>query len=312
MRWRDSLIQTLNIMREEIGQVLLSWRFFILTILTIGFFMFSVFVNWNYPQKLTTDYGIIRALTGAYGIEEVVDYVSHYYLVQLSELLSGRLLLGIFSVTYMGFGLGMFIIMLVALQTCDNISGDRAQGTLLLFFSKPIRRSKLVLARFATFAVSAFILVLALHVIPMLLFASYILVPSGALLQGFSASFGLIIGGTLVLTAFLLAVASVTYLFSSLTDSSLLACLGSLLVTIIPSYVTAYIGTGWTRIDLEGCLFSAYSYAINYNSSSVSPWPSRGIGLNLPQPWMATLILLSFVAVPLLLACLITEFREFK
>lgn len=300
MKWKASLTQTLNIMREEVGQVLSSWGFFFLTIVTVGFFTFQVFSNFNYPQRLTTDFGLIKALIGSYGGSEVVAFISRYCVLQLGELLSRQLLFLTFSIS---FGPGIFVIILVALQTCDNISGDRAQGTLLLYFSKPIRRSKLILARFFSFAVLSFVLVFVLHVIPLLLFVFYILIPSGVLFPSFFDLFRLILGGTFVLTAFILAVGSITYFFSSLIDNSLLACLASLIVTIIPSYVMTYTSSlNWSRIDLEGSLFSIYTHVINSENSL----------LNLPPPWVATIILLSLVVIPLGVACIITERKEFR
>jgi len=312
VNWKGATIQTLNIMREEIGKILTSWSFFILALFTIGFFMFSVL--GKYPQMFSTDYGVIKAMIGANALSEAVEFISRYSVLQLTEILGSQLLF-LFSITLLGFNVGVFIVMLVALQTCDNIASDRLQGTLLLYFSKPIRRSKLVLARFASFAVTSFILIFAIHVIPLLLISLYVLIPNGVFLECFSNLFVLILGGALVLTSFLLAVGAITYLFSSLTKNSLLACLGALMVTIIPSYITAYaLGSEWTRIDLEGSLYSLYTSVINYDVSS-RIFPSRLVPttwFNFPQPEIAALILLFFIIAPLLLACIATEFREFQ
>ena len=311
MNWRTSISQTINLVRVEIGKVLTSWSFFVLTLFTTGFFMGFLFSE--YPQRFSTDYGIIRVLIGSKTSDEIIKFLSYYSMLQLRELLSSQLVLRLFSMTYMGFNGGIFGILLVILQTCGNIARDRAQGMLLLYFSKPILRSKLLMVRFASFVIPLFILVFALHTIPLMLLASYALIPNGILLECLPGLFSLVFIGTLILTAFLLAIGSITYLFSSLTDNPSLALLGSLLVTFVPTYIGAYTtDPGRSRMDLEACLLSLYTHVMKFTPEKHTFRIMPITWYNFPQPGMAAIMLLSAIILPLLLACIIVEIREFK
>lgn len=66
---------------------------------------------------------------------------------------------------FMGNGINMFIPLLVLIVSIDLISGERADGTIKLLLSRPIRRWKILLAKYVTLLLFSSLIVLLVGIV---------------------------------------------------------------------------------------------------------------------------------------------------
>lgn len=214
-----------------------------------------------------------------------------------------------------GYWLNIPIVIVTAIYTSEFIAGERAKGSFDLFATKPILRSFLVISKMIAFAIISY---LVSFIVYLMLFLTISLAFFGFTYDALVAiylAFDLIHIYILVTWMFVLTVASITILFSSLTKRPLFATFGTL------AYFMGYgIGVSLISTFVPGTLGSMLSEQLSYiNVQTVSQvilsyWLTgkitRVFQLTTIDPNLAIAFFFALLIVPFISALLIIETKD--
>lgn len=193
---------------------------------------------------------------------------------------------------------GMAVTLVAIIHAGDFIAGEQSRGTLLLLSSKPIRRWEILLAKYLSF-LAAFIPLLFLS-----LLSIYYVIPALGLGWVPSKTF---LGYFSLMLAMGTVYASISTLFSSMTNDKLKAILGALIFMMIWftfDFIMVYLPD--KTADFLG------TFSVSYHANTISNYISGG-GATLRMMHVAvdnsfqtfirsSVILTLFTVVPLLAA----------
>lgn len=225
--------------------------------------------------------------------------------------------------------LNLPIIAIVTLLTCGFIAAEREKGTLPVYVSKPVYRTQLVLSKFFAFAIVSLALTALTYSLAYFAYAATLLGPLSLFLffTGVAETINLLLILIIFTWLFILAVGSITILFSSLIDRSIIAGVASLIVllllSILPNMLTVFGGAGLSSylkfFDIPGLASQLIDYHslgfFNYyqnlwNIITMLGFFSEFIISRMVDPNAALAIIILLTVAPLIAACIITENRE--
>ncbi len=321
-----ALSQTAFMVVEEIKSLYKTRAFVIFSILMflpMQLILIS-YATTQYPQLLAE---VEKAyfLNGIFengAIDTFRDLFSSAMGVQTAQ--RGVIGLTIGATTYY---LNIPIIAIVTLLTCGFIASEREKGTLSVYVSKPVYRTQLVLSKFLAFAIVSLVLTTLTYSLAYFTYTATLLAPLSLFFIGVSETINLLLILILFTWLFILAVGSITILFSSLIDRSIIAGVTSLIVllllSILPNMLTVFGGASLSSYlrffnvpELASQLIDYYSlgffnyYKSLWNIITMIGFFSEFIISRMVDPSTALIVILLLTVVPLAASCIITEKRE--
>lgn len=146
------------------------------------------------------------------------------------------------SETAGGYWLGFPSIIVTAVLASEFVAGGRSDGTFDLFATKPVLRVWLVISKIVVFAISSFVVSLAIYLLLVILIAfSFFSFSFTAVIAAWKAGW-LIWDFTWVTWVFIMAISSFAVLLSSFTKRSLFAVFGVLGYTLGYAIAVSLIG----------------------------------------------------------------------
>ncbi|MFB0560242.1 MAG: ABC transporter permease subunit [Candidatus Lokiarchaeia archaeon] len=275
----------------------------------------------------------------------IAQYPSMFNQVQISLFLNGvygedgaiLTFRNVFTGTMgIGFGMGGFatiyylgvpIIAIVTILTSGIIAGDREQGTLPVYVSKPVYKTQLVLMKFFAFAFISLILTCFVYYTMYFIFAFSILGPLGLLIEGISYTIYIANNLIIVTWIFILTVGSVTTLVSSIVDRPILAGVIALIYLLVVSFFSSFlmmflgsVAEALKYLNLSGLATNLLNvnilgfeyYQTIWNIISNVGFIAQQLLGQLIDPTTAITLLLSILLVTIGAACIITQVREVK
>ncbi|MBS7287592.1 MAG: ABC transporter permease [Candidatus Freyarchaeota archaeon] len=232
-----------------------------------------------------------------------------------------------FTIGATTYYLNLPIIAIVTLLTCGFIAAEREKGTLPVYVSKPVYRTQLVLSKFFAFAIVSLALTSLTYSLAYFTYAATLLGPLSLFFTGVAETINLLLILIFFTWLFILAVGSITILFSSLIDRSIIVGVTSLIVllllSILPDMLTVFGGAGLSSylkfFDIPGLASQLIDYHslgfFNYyqnlwNIITMIGFFSEFIVSRMVDPTTALAIIILLIVVPLIAACIITEKRE--
>lgn len=204
------------------------------------------------------------------------------------------------------FWVGLPIIAITSILTSDYIAGEYSQMTLHTFVSKPIHRSEFVIMKFLSFVVVSFVLLSFVY--SCILLCTSIIPAHFGLLSDWIASeeiWNTFFAWIWISELFILAIASMSLLFSSITKRAILA-------GILPIFF--FFG-----MNLVTSIFGFYEYAyydVLYSTNII--WTVEVFGESALEgtvyidPTIGVLTLILFIILPLLLSIIILERKDLE
>ncbi|MEM2145082.1 MAG: ABC transporter permease subunit [Candidatus Jordarchaeaceae archaeon] len=302
-----------------------------------------------YKQKWFAAFAILMVLPMIFILVPyaVTQYPNYLNQVQISLFLNGIYLdggailtfrdlfaqiMGVGIISFGGFATlyytGIPIIATVTLLTSGIIASERDKGTLPIYVSKPIYKTQLVITKFLAFAFISLILTAAVFYTMYFILAFSMLAPLGILTEGIKYTIYAANSIVIIVWFFIIAVGSITTLFSSIVDRPLLAGVVSLmylLVTYIfsnfPMRFLGALSDALKYVDpasLSNTLLSVNVLGLDYYRTiwDIITMPGGGLFANALlgrlDPTVAATLLISIILVTVTIACIITEKREVK
>ncbi len=204
------------------------------------------------------------------------------------------------------FWVGLPIIAITSILTSEYIAGEYSQRTLHTFVSKPIYRSEFVLMKFLSFVVVSFVLFSFVYC--SILLCTSIVPAHFGLLSDWVASeeiWNTSFAWIWISELFILAIASMSLLFSSITKRAILA-------GILPIFF--FFG-----MNLVTSIFGFYEYAyydVLYSTGII--WTVEVFGENALEgtvhidPTIGVVTLVLFIILPLLFSIIILERKDLE
>jgi ABC-type transport system involved in multi-copper enzyme maturation permease subunit len=302
-----------------------------------------------YRQKWFVAFAILMVLPMIFILVPyaITQYPTYLNQVQISIFLNGiypsggaittfrdifAQIMGIGVISFGGFATayytGIPIIATVTLLNSGIIASERDKGTFPIYVSKPIYKTQLVLTKFLAFAFISLILTAVVFYTMYSVLAFSILAPLGLLAEGLKYTIYAVNSIVIIVWFFIIAVGSVTMLFSSIVDRPLLAGVISLMYLLVvyifsnfPMRFLGSLGDALKYIDpssLSNTLLTVNVLGLDYYRTVWNIITSPGGGLFASSllgrldPTVAATLLISIILVTIIATCIITEKREVK